>query len=695
MKCTAKVMGVIFENPPYYILRCLVATETSVDPKIVKGKIPGVILRGSVFTFQGTLGKDKSGRPAFNANRSPVSLESLSGEAQEKYLEWATKDDIERSQMLSVIADCGANPRLLNSLWGVIRGNLEGVRNNPWMLVDMGLPFMSADMVARALNGGHLGEMATHHNRVSSAALWSTIQGAQNGHTFLDSNTVFSDTANLTGLSSGLEIAKCIKKMGTDKRIVIEKYDDVNGIYHPSFHMMEREVSTYIKDRVKKVTENTYSESYIRSFSPYALTDKQVEAVRSCLTEPVAVVTGLPGTGKTTILSTVVKILRTQKDSILLVAPTGIAAKRASSITGLEGVTIHRAFGAGFSDDDDFIVSDYEGIKKTDSSQPDTSVSLSTYDPTKEVWRHSPDQPRGESVVIIDEASMVDLHLMWRLLRGVSWDCRVIMVGDAEQLPPVGVGFVLKDVIKSDALPRVHLDEIFRQGEGSDITLAAHKIHSGKSLSYSEEFKFIKRSSDAEIVETLVKLCRDLTFDEKNFHVISPTHHGDAGVTNLNRELRTALNPNRGLAFVKVGMDQIRVNDKVMVTQNNYDLGVYNGDIGRVDKIGKDSLYLILNGTGIGQRVEIPTKEARLLRLAYATTVHKSQGQEYDTVIIPMTKRHGNLLLKRSLIYTAVTRAKKKVILIGDQEAITRAIMNVEEYGEFSRLSSRLKGEIL
>jgi exodeoxyribonuclease V alpha subunit len=269
------------------------------------------------------------------------------------------------------------------------------------------------------------------------------------------------------------------------------------------------------------------------------------------------------------------------------------------------------------------------------------------------------------------------------------------MVGDAEQLPPVGVGFVLKDVIKSSALPRVHLDEIFRQGEGSDITLAAHKIHSGQNPSYSEEFKFIERSSDVEIVETVVKLCRDLTFDEENFHVISPTHHGDAGVTNLNRELRTALNPNRGLASVKVGMDEIRVNDKVMVTQNHYDLGVYNGDIGRVDKISKDSLYLILNGTGLNTRVEIPTKEARLLRLAYATTVHKSQGQEYDTVIIPMTKRHGNLLLKRSLIYTAVTRAKKNVILIGDQEAIGRAIRNVEEYGEFSRLSERLKGEIL
>jgi exodeoxyribonuclease V alpha subunit len=186
-----------------------------------------------------------------------------------------------------------------------------------------------------------------------------------------------------------------------------------------------------------------------------------------------------------------------------------------------------------------------------------------------------------------------------------------------------------------------------------------------------------------------------MTFDEENFHVISPTHHGDAGVTNLNRELRSTLNPNRGLSSVKVGSDEIRVNDKVMVTQNNYDLGVYNGDIGRVDKISKDSIYLILNGTDRGSMIQLPIKEAKLLRLAYATTVHKSQGQEYGTVIIPMTKRHGSLLLKRSLIYTAVTRAKKKVILIGDQEAIDKAIRNVEEYGEFSRLSERIRGDLL
>lgn len=693
MKCTAKVMGVIFENPPYYILRCLVATEDSVDPYIVKGKIPGTIIRGSVFTFQGSLSNDKGGRLAFNVERSPLSLETLSGDAKASYLDWATKDDIERSQLLSVIADSGANPRLLNSLWGVVRANLEQLLENPWMLVDMGLPFLSADMVARAVSKDNFDPK--NINRVASAALWSTIQGAQNGHTFLDSNTVFSDTANLTGLESGVEIAKCIKQMSSESRIVVEKANGVNGIYHPSFYLMEKDVGMYLRERVKKVSERTYTDKYIRSFSPYALTDKQVEAVRRSLIDPVAVVTGLPGTGKTTILSTVVKILRSEKESILLVAPTGIAAKRASSITGLEGLTIHRAFGAGFADDDDLLISDYEGVKKTDDTVKDSSINLSTYDPTREVWRHSPEVPRGEGVVIIDEASMVDLHLMWRLLRGISWDCRVIMVGDVEQLPPVGVGFVLKDVIKSEALPRVHLDEIFRQGEGSDISVAAHKIHSGESPTYSTEFQFMERLSDLDIVETVVKLCRDMTFDEENFHVISPTHHGDAGVTNLNRELRSALNPNRGLSSVKVGTDEIRVNDKVMVTQNNYDIGVYNGDIGRVDKISKDSIYLILNGTGRGSMIQLPIKEAKLLRLAYATTVHKSQGQEYDTVIIPMTKRHGSLLLKRSLIYTAVTRAKKKVILIGDQEAIDKAIRNVEEYGEFSRLSERIKGDLL
>jgi exodeoxyribonuclease V alpha subunit len=381
---------------------------------------------------------------------------------------------------------------------------------------------------------------------------------------------------------------------------------------------------------------------------------------------------------------------------VLLVAPTGIAAKRASSLTGLEAMTIHRAFGAGQpSEEGGEKKSDYEGVKKSlDETSKPKPVGKST-NPTQEVWKYQPHSPRDETVVIVDEASMVDLHLMWRMMRGISPKCRVIMVGDIEQLPPVGAGFVLFDLIKSRAIPRIHLSEIFRQGEGSGVAESAHSIHRGEVPQPNKDYLFVDRYTSQDILDTLVSTCKELQMEEVHFHVVSPTHHGKVGVTNLNRELRAVLNPSyigggfKGGKEIRVGKESIRVGDRVMVTKNEYDLGVFNGDIGKVQSIGRGSVDILMKGVQ-DQILSIPMDVVgRLLRLAYATTVHKSQGLEYDVIVMPMTTDHSSNLLQRPLLYTAITRAKDKVILIGDRDAVAICVGNVDAGTKYSRLHHR------
>ena len=353
----------------------------------------------------------------------------------------------------------------------------------------------------------------------------------------------------------------------------------------------------------------------------------------------------------------------------------------------MDAFTVHRAFGAGQPMDDKTDKSDYEGVKKDEESG--VKGIGNSNDPSREIWRHNPQNPRPESVVIIDESSMIDLHLMWRVMKGISPKCRVIMVGDIAQLPPVGAGFVLSELIESNAVPREHLTEIFRQGEGSGVTIAAHKIHAGEVPQHNKDYQFIDRYTSQDILDEIVNRCKELHMDQVDFHVVSPTHHGKVGVTNLNRELRSALNPDIGGAFIRVGNDSIRVGDRVMITKNEYDLNVYNGDIGRIRSIDKTSVSVLIKGVK-DQIVDIPSDQVgKLLRLAYATTVHKSQGLEYDTILMPMTTDHSSNLLQRSLLYTAVTRAKDKAVLVGDKDAVAICVGNASSGLRYSRLRYR------
>ena len=686
---SAKVLGQIFANPPYYILRCVVASEVGLETIVVKGNIPGPVNRGFVFTFQGKKKQDKNGKMVFDARKSPVNPKWLKGTALTSWSEWSSASTSESVALLGDLIDSGVSVYVLNELWKEISQNPKFLRENPWILVESGVSFKDVDAIAKSILGSDFDIKNPH--RVEACVYWSLSQGFLNGHCFLDADTVFRDVSLLTGTTDPSKIKSAISNMMSAKRprVVIEKIRGSNAVYLPPYHNMESEVANRIKDKLSRDLMDNISEETIRSYTRYELTDTQIKAIQQGIREPLSIVTGLPGTGKTTILSTLCKILQDEGEDILLIAPTGIAAKRANSLTGVQAYTIHRAFGAGQpSGEEKEQKSNYEGIQQEEKKQ-----SKKLHDPRLSTWKHNAKNPRTESVVIIDESSMVDLHLMWRIMNGISDYCRVILVGDIAQLPPVGAGFILSELIKS-GVPRTHLTEVFRQGEGSGVTKAAHEVHAGVAPESNTEFEVIHLDSEDEVLSTLVEKCKDLQMDEVDFHVMSPTHHGTLGVTNLNRELRSALNPDIGGMSIKIGKNTLREGDRVMITKNDYDLEVFNGDVGKIASINKYYVEVSIKGVQ-DSIVSIPRDRiSKLLRLAYATTVHKSQGLEYDVIFMPLSPRHSPNLLKRSLLYTAITRAKEKVYLIGDSSALEIFVYNNKQHEGYCGLSDRIRPEL-
>ena len=692
---SARVLGEIYSNPPYHILRCFVADTDEAKTTVIKGDLAGKVSKGSILCFQGKWSKDKkTGKAVLEVKKSPVLPSKLDGEASRYWDMWNVgKGESKSYEIFCKLAEKGVSLDIINKIWYDIDSNPDLIYKDPWCLVEKGITFEGADTIARSLLGSDFDPECKE--RVKSSIIWSLLQGIKQGNCYLDTNTVFKDTAILTGVSDPNVIANSIKEMYYDSgKICMSSVGSDRALYLPSYYKMERDVCSRIKTRLEepKILSDL-TKDQIKSYSRYSLTDTQIEAIHMGLTERICIVTGLPGTGKTTILSTLCKILSDEKNHTLLIAPTGIASKRASDLTGLDAMTVHRAFGAGQPADEDKKKSDYEAVKKEIEEKQARSIS-SSIDPSSRIWKHNFLNPRTESVVIIDEASMIDLHLLWRVLQGVRNDCRIILVGDVEQLPPVGAGFVLSDMIESSVIPRIHLTEIFRQGEGSGVTLAAHKVHEGKMPSPNKDFVFMGRYNNYDILECLLEECKKLKYDEVDFHVMSPTHHGKVGVTNLNKELRAVLNPDIGARSIRIGNDNIREGDRVMITRNEYDLGVYNGDIGIIKKIDKVSVQVLFKGSK-DQLLDIPRDQIkRLLRLAYATTVHKSQGLEYDTIIMPMSGGFSNKLLQRSLLYTAITRAKNKVILVGETECMALCVMNSSQSKKLSLLGKRLSEDI-
>ena len=406
----------------------------------------------------------------------------------------------------------------------------------------------------------------------------------------------------------------------------------------------------------------------------FTLSDQQRDAVASFIADKILVVTGGPGTGKTTIVKAFVKILKANNVNFSLAAPTGVASKRLGNTTGSDAYTIHRLLG-------------YRG---------------------DDYWNLGSSNKLDSDVVIVDEFSMVDQLLFFRLLDALKSRTKLVLVGDAFQLPSVGPGNVLHELIASGSIKTIQLDKIHRQSETSDIVQVSQDIKEGRTdlrligvNDLTKDVVFLNTGKDVEKADKyLVNIAKSFVAKQKpgSFQVITPRNEGDLSVRSINDLLQESLNPKvdslgREKRSISLGQDSsIRVGDRVIVTKNNYNLGVFNGDIGKVVSITKDSLVLKLENPGDNETVHIPLVKVReMVKLAYAVTVHRSQGMEYPVVIIPLIRSHGKMLLQRNLVYTALTRAKKKVFFLGQTSAMEMAIENNKIQDRNTVLSARIK----
>ncbi len=679
----AEIWGQLFANPPYYILRANVTSETEQQTLVIKGKIPGPTSRETIITFEGKFVDPKT----IEVIKSPINPKFLRGKAYDFYQQ-RTPVITKSIEVLSHIAEAGVPQKLISAIWESVERDPDFFAENPWSLVHKGLPFKVADKIALALNPNDFDPKCD--SRIEASIYEATSVAFNDGNCYIDSNALFRDVSILTNESNPTKIATIVKTMIKEEKIVVEKtQDNNNAIYLPFNNRMENEFVDFIASKSRRSCPRV-DKPIILANAKYPLTNDQIEAIQIGLSAPVSIISGLPGTGKTTILATLCKILKQQGEQVLLVAPTGIAAKRLSSVVQIqEAQTIHRAFGAGIpSESDKNVFSNYEGISRIEEFD---EMSLnSTSDPSREHWTYHPNNPRPESVIIIDESSMVDLHLAWRILRALTLHCRIVFVGDIAQLPPIGAGFIFKELIETQKIPYTHLTQIFRQDSGNGVVEAAHAIFNNKIPTINDDFVFIESHSNTNILNTIMDTCIDLQNQGTDYQVIAPSHHGDCGVTNLNKNLRARLNSTLSHLSFKIGNDEIRVGDKVMITQNDYKLEVFNGDLGYVRAINKDDIDIHLKTNN--SITSIPkAKVSTLIRLAYAITVHKSQGQEYPVVIMPLVRDFGLSLLQKNLIYTAITRAKTKCILVGDKGCLELSIHNTSKSkSKLSRIKDKL-----
>ncbi len=527
------------------------------------------------------------------------------------------------------LSKAGVPATSLGKIWSTLGDELEEkITSDPWVLVKVaGINFKQADEVAI-----RLGVSLDNPGRMRGAVLSAVSDVYKDGHSFAGPGQIVNRVNSMVpGSMAGLpEVAKAIKELKEEEQLVVERnLGEFTAIYDPWVAMMEEFCAKALVDRKSSATvelEKSFIESEITKWSDgmgISITDSQMKAAVSAITEPVSILTGLPGTGKTTTLQVVVSVLRDLSTPFLLVAPTGIAAKRVASVTGASASTIHRAFSASGFDTGGDRESTYVGVTG--------NTSKSSIDNSGEVWEYGPGNPYPAKMVIIDECSMVDLHMLYRIMQGTAEDCRIMFVGDPYQLPSVGAGDVLRNLVESKSFTHSHLTEIFRQGNTSGIVTASHDINAGRTPDVkSKDFKLVHCSSESEACEIIKTVATKLFEKESNFQVLSPRHGGGAGVTNLNEVIRMEINPpSFGAGECRVMGSAIREGDRIMVVKNDYDKGVYNGDVGKVSRIDSRTKHLelrIFSGgkSGTDLVVRYPYNKGPVpIRLAYAQTVHK------------------------------------------------------------------------
>lgn len=533
-----------------------------------------------------------------------------------------------------------------------------------------GIGFLTADKLAF-----NLGIQREDKRRIISGIDYALMQLCNNGHCCIPEMALVDKTAKILQVNNQI-IFTILKERIDNGSLNTEVVGGETLIYPPYLYYAEKKVATRLL-QLQQATE-PLSEDNLSLFikvwekdNQIQLAQKQKEAIKACLHHGVLVLTGGPGTGKTTVIKGILSILKAQGLKIRLAAPTGRAAKRLSETTGQKALTIHRLLEANNLAQDDNL---QLGFSKDIDDQLDADV------------------------IILDEVSMVDIVLMHHFLNAVPDGCRIILVGDTDQLPAVGPGSVLKDIIRSQKIPAIRLDEIFRQAQTSMIIQNAHIINAGRlpdiRKQYSD-FVFYELNDDTSITQKILDLCtKDLPhegFDVlKDVQILSPMHRFLCGVENLNLMLQERLNPKKNQDELKYSSQTFRVGDKVMHIRNNYQKNVFNGDIGFIQDINNEKLTVDY----FDHIVTYEKNELNELTLAYASSVHKSQGSEYKVVIIPLSTSHY-IMLQRNLLYTAITRAKQKVIIIGSKKALMTAIQSNRTQKRYTLLAERLAHKLI
>ncbi len=557
---------------------------------------------------------------------------------------------------------------------------VDALRDDPYMLTQpfFGADFPTVDHFALGLN-----VEADDERRVEAGIIFELTYNQTNGHTFISRNNLLTATASLLSLEEAI-IDAGIARLSEMGRLVTDTVAGLEACYIPELY----EAETYIADRVLEMTANPPEPprrldamlEEIQAEAKIDYAEKQLEAIRAAAENRILIVTGGPGTGKTTTMAGILNLFDKMKLKTQLAAPTGRAAKRLSECTGRDASTIHR-----------LLETQYD---------PETDAMC---------FFHDEDTPLRVDAMVVDETSMVDVLLMQSLLKALPRHCRLILVGDPDQLPSVGPGNLFSDLIRSETAATIRLTEIFRQAQESLIVMNAHAVNHGQLPDLSvknKDFFFMKRRTAEAVVQTIQELCvkrlpQNMGIEPNEIQVLSPTRKNEAGTRNLNRQLQAVLNPpSPGKKEKKYGEIVFREGDRVMQIRNNYDIlwkkreqngsgtGIFNGDIGKITAIDhqEETVTVVFDD----REAEYDFAMLSELELAYAMTVHKSQGSEYRAVIL--TAWPGSkYLLTRSVLYTAITRAKDLLILVGDEAVVAAMVNNDRQTHRYSGLKLRLQ----
>ncbi len=538
------------------------------------------------------------------------------------------------------------------------------VKENPYRLAAevRGIGFITADNMARKM-----GVEPSSIFRAKEGVIYVLGTFTNEGHVYCPYELLLGRAAELLEIEEEIVVQAVNELVQVDQRLVLQESEGENGVYLKALYITEARLA----EKLMALNREQFSLPAVdlQKVIPrveqrlgFTLAERQREAVVAAFQSKVLIITGGPGTGKTTIIHAILKILYGFQAKVVLTAPTGRASKRMQEATGQEARTIHRLL--GFSPRGGF--------------------------------RFNEDNPLAADAVIVDEASMIDILLMYNLVKAIPPQALLILVGDVHQLPAVGPGNVLRDLIDSGVLKTVVLNEIFRQSRQSEIVVNAHRINSGLLPKFinkpvQSDLFFVAEEDPAKAIAKLRKIvCERLPqrfgFDPKTeVQVLAPMHKGVTGVGNINTELQNALNP-AGRSILQ-GSRQLRAGDKVIQLTNDYDKEVFNGDMGIVEGIDEIDQEFKVNYDG--RRVTYDFSERDELALAYAITVHKSQGSEYPAVVILLTMQHF-ILLQRNLLYTALTRGKRLVVIIGTKKALAIAVKNNRPLQRYTRLKERI-----